>query len=135
MGKHSQLADRMYQESQRVNQPQMATVLEIPSQPPTDLDTTDDFSRDRDMIRRIEYVFDHILSVIPASAQKDMRYKVLKQMMKDSLRDIALIPDRVISPLMRECGQALMFIADGNMEELEEYLDQQNEERENAGDQ
>jgi hypothetical protein len=87
------------------------------------------------MIRRIEYVFDHILSVIPASAQKDMRYKVLKQMMKDSLRDIALIPDRVISPLMRECGQALMFIADGNMEELEEYLDQQNEERENAGDQ
>jgi hypothetical protein len=135
MGKHSQLADRMYQESQRVNQPQTATVLEILSQPPTDLDTTDDFSRDRDMIRRIEYVFDHILSVIPASAQKDMRYKVLKQMMKDSLRDIALIPDRVISPLMRECGQALMFIADGNMKELEEYLDQQNEERENAGDQ
>jgi hypothetical protein len=100
---------------------------QIRPQPPADSDTTDnseadDLARDRPLIARIEYVFDHILSILPVAAKKDVRYKIISQLMKDSLIDISLVPDRIIQPLMRECGQALMFIADGDMEELQMNL-------------
>lgn len=70
-------------------------------------------------MKRIEAVFDYILNILPGAAKKDMRYKIISQMMRDGLIDLALIPDRVIAPMMRECGMALMFVADGDMEQLE----------------
>jgi len=86
------------------------------------LDTTD-LSRDRETIQRLEYVFTKILDMIPHGARSDSRYVFLSTMMKESLKDIALIPDEVIVPMVRECAYALQFVSDGSMAQLEEYLE------------
>ena len=86
-----------------------------------------DFSPDRDIIQRVRYVFDYILGQLPAEAKKDLRYTAMKTMMYESLKDLARIPDQMIMQMTESMAQALMFVANGSMADLEE--------EEDAGDQ
>jgi hypothetical protein len=89
-----------------------------------------DFSPDREIIQRVKWVFDQILAVMPKSAEKDIRYVAVKTMMYESLKDLARIPDQQIIVMTKDIANALLFVADGNMTELEEML----REKANAGD-
>lgn len=48
----------------------------------------------------------------------DWRYGAVKTVMKESIKDIAMVPDSVIVPMMREFAAALAFVADGDMDEI-----------------
>jgi hypothetical protein len=88
-----------------------------------------DHSVDREIIQRVRYVFDQILSMLPKSAEKDMRYVAMKTMMYESLKDLARIDDEQIVMMTGDMANALMFVAHGSMEELKFSL----EEEANAG--
>jgi hypothetical protein len=91
---------------------------------PQDSDTTK-----REMIERIGFVFDHILSLVPQSERHSNRFRIFKQLAKDALKDIALVPDEIISKMSMEVSMAFQFIAEGSMEDLLEYLAEQENER------
>jgi len=65
-------------------------------------------------------VFDQIIKALPDSMRTDWRYTAVKTVMKESIKDLELIPDGVIVPMMREFSAALAFVADGTMADLEE---------------
>jgi len=48
---------------------------------------------------------------------------MMKTMMTESLKDVALIPDRVILPMIEQIAGALNFVVHGTMAELEEALE------------
>lgn len=75
----------------------------------------------------MRWVFDRILEILPKAAEQDMRYTVMKTMMRESLKDLARIPDRIMIPMVQEIQQALDFVANGSMAELEAYLAQEEE--------
>jgi hypothetical protein len=89
-----------------------------------------DFSIDREMIRRVRYVFDQILAMLPVDAKKDIRYTAMKTMMYESLKDLARVPDDQICMMTESMANALMFVANGSMEDLEAAM----AEEANAGD-
>lgn len=122
----SMRAETMYQSRHRKNQTMSA---DSPEAEQLVTGTTDDFSRNRESIRRISYVFDRILEIVPEEHRDDNRYIMMKTMLKEGLKDLALVPDRIMLPLFAELSQALVFVADGSMEELEAYLASQ---RDNA---
>lgn len=92
---------------------------------PASVTTEDDLSRDRDSMQRIRWVFDRILEIVPLEHQGDTRYTVMKTMFREGIKDLALVPDRVLLPMFEEFGQALAFVANGTMQELEELLESQ----------
>jgi hypothetical protein len=99
----------------------MSSNLDEPT-PQRDSGITDDLSIDRDSIRRIEWVFERILAIVPAEHKGDMRVTMMKTMMRESLKDLALIPDRIILPMIEQIAGALNFVVNGTMAELEEAL-------------
>jgi hypothetical protein len=108
--------------------------LTIPITDRPDSVTTDDFSRDRDTIQRMKYVFDRILEIVPKEAEKDMRFTFMKTMMQESLKDLARIPDRVMLPMVDEIATALNFVVHGSMAELRAYQAAQAEEAVNGSE-
>lgn len=86
--------------------------------------TTDDLSPNRDSILRMQFVFDRILEIIPAEGKSDVRFTMMKTFMKESLKDLARIPDRVICPMVAEIAQALEFVAHGSMADLMQQLEE-----------
>lgn len=122
MGKHS-AADRLEETWQKSHNPS-------PSQPgpsgnPTATGTIKPL--ERDIVRRIKYVAERILDVVPEGMRNDWRYTAMKTMIMESLKDIAMVPDEVIVPMVKEFAEAMAFIAEGSMEELEEALKAQEE--------
>jgi hypothetical protein len=67
--------------------------------------------------------------MLPKSAEKDVRYIMMKTFMYESLKDLARVPDAEISRMTGEMANALMFVSQGTMAQLHEMLE------ENAGDQ
>jgi hypothetical protein len=96
---------------------------------PEVLDTTNPFDPNRDMIKRVRYVCDQILGMFPSKG--DMRYKALRTMMYESLKDLALISDENITMMANDMRNALDFIGNGSYEDLMAALAEQSE---NAGD-
>lgn len=80
-------------------------------------------------MQRIRWVFDRLLEIVPAEHRGDTRYIAMKTMFREGIKDLALVPDAVLLPMFREFAQALAFVADGTMKELEELLESQ---RDNA---
>jgi hypothetical protein len=68
--------------------------------------------------------------MLPSDAHKDMRYVAMKTMMYESLKDLARVPDAQIVQMTGQMANALAFVANGTMAELNELL----EEEANAGD-
>lgn len=101
--------------------PEMSSILEGPIQP-RDSATIDDLSPDRDSMKRIQWVFDRIVDMVPHDNRKDTRYVMMSAMMRESIKDLALIPDRIIVPMVQEIAGALSFVANGTMAELEEAI-------------
>lgn len=101
---------------------------------PTDLSpdtvTTNPFDPNREIIQRVKYVMDAMLKMVPPSGQKDVRYIALKTMLYESLKDLARVKDEEIIGITQEMANALMFISQGTMAELQEMLELQD-----AGDQ
>lgn len=85
---------------------------------PQDTDSTDPL--ERPIIKRVTYVFDKLIEALPDNMRGDWRYGAVKTVMKESIKDIAMVPDSVIVPMMREFAAALAFVADGDMDELTE---------------
>lgn len=124
MSTPAQRLEKMYQ-GRRRNTDQLAPTSTAAALPESD--TIDDFDPERDSIRRMRWVFDRILEILPKAAEQDMRYTVMKTMMRESLKDLARIPDRIMIPMVQEIQQALDFVANGSMAELEAYLAQEEE--------
>jgi hypothetical protein len=82
---------------------------------------------DRPIVQRIAYVFDKLIDAMPDGMRGDWRYAAVKTVMKESIKDIAMVPDEVIVPMMREFSAALAFVADGDMFEEEEITEQDGE--------
>ena len=74
----------------------------------------------RPVIERIQFVFERILELMPNGMRKDWRYTAVKTIMMESIKDLSLVPDETIIPMMREFSQAIAFIADGTMEDIED---------------
>jgi hypothetical protein len=70
-------------------------------------------------MQRIEYVFQSILELLPETAKSDFRYTAVKTIMRESIKDLEMIPDETIVPMMRQFAQAIAFIADGDMADVE----------------
>lgn len=70
----------------------------------------------------MSWIFDRVLEIVPEEARGDPRYTMMKTLMKEGLKDLALVPDRILLPMLGELAQALKFAAEGSMEELEAYL-------------
>jgi hypothetical protein len=87
-----------------------------------------DLSPNRPFIQRFKYVVDHFLNMVPENSKKDVRIQVFLQLIKDAIKDLALVPDEIMIPIATEVGHAFLFVAEGDMEELLEHL----EEGENA---
>ena len=130
------LAEQMYQSRKSRRAPNLRTPTAasppdsvITNHPPTNHPPTNhpptnqDLSRERDLIQRFDYVFTRILEVIPQEARNDWRYMAFKTMIKESLKDLARIPDSVVIPMVEEFAQAMDFLAHGNMEELNKALE------------
>ena len=100
----------------------MTEMSSVSDQGPQDLGITDDFSPHRDSIRRMRWIFDRVLEIVPPEHQNDPRYTIMKTMMREGLKDLALVPDRVLLPMLGELAQALQFAAEGSMDELEAHL-------------
>lgn len=83
---------------------------------PQDTDSTDPL--ERPIIKRVTYVFDKLIDALPDNMRGDWRYGAVKTVMKESIKDIAMVPDSVIVPMMREFAAALAFVADGDLDEL-----------------
>lgn len=83
---------------------------------PQDTDSTDPLQRP--IIQRVTYVFDKLIEALPDNMRGDWRYGAVKTVMKESIKDIAMVPDSVIVPMMREFAAALAFVADGDMDEI-----------------
>lgn len=111
-------AEMMYQGRHQ----RKTSTISDPEQQQLDSDTTDDLSKDRDSIRRMEWIFNRILEIVPQEHRGDARYTIMRTMLKEGLKDLALVPDRVLIPMLGELAQALKFAAEGSMEELEAYL-------------
>lgn len=92
-----------------------------------DTDTTE-----RLMMRKVRFVMDEILAMLPSGAEKDVRYTMMKTFMYESLKDLAMIPDRIISQMTSDMANALAFIANGSDEDFEAAVAAK-QERENAG--
>lgn len=130
--------DREYQQGRPLNPPQptsrQSNLLTSETAERLESATTspeDDLSPDRDSIQRMRWVFDRILEILPAAAKADMRYSVMSTLMRESLKDLARIPDRVMLPMVAEIQQAMDFVANGSMEELRAWLE--SEEHDDAG--
>jgi len=70
----------------------------------------------------MDWIFQQVLEIVPQESRDDPRYIMMKTMMKEGLKDLALVPDRVLLPMLGELAQALRFAAEGSMDDLEEYL-------------
>jgi hypothetical protein len=110
-------AEAAYQQSR--SQP-----TELPDTGSTGPTSVTDSTEDREVIQRIELVFQRILEVLPEGMKKDWRYTAMRTIMFESIKDLRLIPDEVIIPMMREFAQAISFIADGSMEEYRASLEE-----------
>ena len=67
---------------------------------------------------RFKYVVDHILTQIPREFEKDPRVSFFKAILRDVVKEVALVPDERLAAMSREAGSAFIFIADGDMDEL-----------------
>jgi hypothetical protein len=112
----AQRAEAMYR-GRHSSQPQDITGMARQSQGTV----STDFSPDRDIIQRVRYVFDQILTMLGPDAKKDMRFIAMKTMMYESLKDLARIPDEQIKQMTQDMANALAFVANGTMSMVEEY--------------
>lgn len=104
-------ADLAYQSQGKHRRPDSSS-----TDTPPDSGTT----KKRPVIQRIEYVFDKIIEALPDSMRSDWRYAAVKTVMKESIKDLELIPDEAITPIMREFSAALAFVADGDMADIDD---------------
>jgi hypothetical protein len=59
---------------------------------------------------------------VPDNMRSDWRYTAMRTMIMESLKDVAMVPDEVIIPMVKEFAEALAFVAEGSMAELERAL-------------
>lgn len=113
----SSATDRLEKEYQGRRRKHLSSDPNLADKELLDSATTDP---NRESIQRVRYVFDQLLKFIPKEFQSDARYTFVKTMMMESLKDLALIPDESLLPGFENFANALMFVVNGSMEDLDE---------------
>jgi hypothetical protein len=131
------LAEKMFQRNRQEYRGRHSAQGSMEPELQQESDTTD-FSLDRPLMQRFNYVVNHILTMVPKEYDKDPRISFFRAILRDVVKEVAMVPDDRLAAMSREAGSAFMFIADGDLDELlgrdmEEQLAKTPEEEGNDG--
>lgn len=70
------------------------------------------------MIKRFKYVVDHVMGMVPPEYQNHPAVTFFRVLARDMVKDIALVPDERLAAMALEAGNAFVFIAEGDLDDL-----------------
>lgn len=76
-------------------------------------------STESDTHKRLYYVIDNIVAMIPEEMQDSPMAKMLIVFAREGKKDIRKIPEEFIAALSRQIGESFTWVADGDMSDIE----------------